>query len=250
MGPTGGSRFAALAGAGVQLLEEQLAASMATQARMSEDGDQNGATKKQLKNPLVWIDLEMTGLDIAKDTVIEIAVIVTDGDLAVMKEGPALAIHHGDDVLDAMNDWCKEHHGKSGLTQRVRESTVNMAQAEAMVLDFIKQWVPDQNMAQLAGNSIHVDRMFLVRHMPELVNHLNYRVVDVSTVKELARRWCYDLYRKAPRKASAHTALADIRESIDELKYYRRVLFVKQAQPGASSGNGGNRGSSSGRRGR
>ncbi|EFJ43019.1 hypothetical protein VOLCADRAFT_66302 [Volvox carteri f. nagariensis] len=178
----------------------------------------------KLRNPLVWVDLEMTGLDIERDTIIEVACIITDGDLKHEVLGPATAIHADDDVLDNMNAWCKEHHGKSGLTQRVRETHVTMAQAEDELLAFISGHTTE-NMAQLAGNSIHVDRMFLLKYMPRVVAYLNYRIVDVSSIKELARRWYPKAYKNAPRKKLAHTALSDIRESIEELKYYRKTVF-------------------------
>ena len=144
------------------------------------------AKRRRLPNPLVWIDLEMTGLDVERDTIVEIACLVSDGDLKRVVEGPALAIHQPEEVLANMNDWCKEHHGKSGLTQRVRESTVSLEEAEQRVLDFVREHTEYQS-AQLAGNSVHVDRAFLMRRMPRLLEHLHYRIVDVSSFAEVAR---------------------------------------------------------------
>ncbi|KAL6763974.1 ribonuclease H-like domain-containing protein [Haematococcus lacustris] len=181
--------------------------------------------RNRFENPLVWVDLEMTGLDIEKDTIIEIAVIITDGDLKEEAVGPALAIHASEEVLAGMNEWCIEHHGQSGLTQRVRDSAVTMQQAEEQVMAFIQQYVSEAGTAQMAGNSVHVDRMFLNKHMPTLVSFLSYRIVDVSSVKELARRWFPKEYRQAPRKKLAHTALSDIKESLAELRYYRKAVF-------------------------
>eukprot|EP00798_Chlamydomonas_sp_ICE-L_P007753 gene7753-935_t len=184
------------------------------------------AEEGKLKNPLVWIDLEMTGLEPDKDTILEIAVIVSDGNLSIILEGPSLVIHHDESVLKDMNAWCKEHHGKSGLSQKVLDSTVSMAEAEEQVLDFISTHIKSST-AQLAGNTIHMDRSFLLKYMPDLIEHLNYRVVDVSSIKELARRWYPSVYKKAPRKVMAHTALSDIWESIEELQYYRSTIFIE-----------------------
>lgn len=179
-----------------------------------------------LRDPLVWIDLEMTGLDVEKDTIIEIACVITDGTLNRQIEGPSIAIHHPDDVLDGMGEWCREHHGRSGLTNRCRASLVSLADAERQVLEFIKQHIrPDT--AQIAGNSVHVDKEFLKRHMPKLEDYLSYRILDVSTLKEICRRWYPKEWRKAPRKKNNHTALSDILESIEELKYYRTAIFKR-----------------------
>lgn len=143
----------------------------------------------------------------------------------LLLQGPNIAIHQPDKVLDGMNAWCVDHHGASGLTQRVRESTISMQEAEEQVLTFIKQHVPEPKMALLAGNSVHVDLAFLRHCMPRLVDHLHYRIVDVSSIAEVCRRWCPDLARKAPRKERLHTALADIKESIQELRYYKNTCF-------------------------
>lgn len=142
-----------------------------------------------------------------------------------MTQGPNLAIHQSDEVLNGMNAWCIEHHGASGLTERVRDSTIGMQEAEDQVLAFVKKHVPEPKVALLAGNSVHVDLAFLRQCMPRLVEHLHYRIVDVSSIAEVCRRWCPDIARKAPRKIRLHTALADIKESVEELRYYKRTCF-------------------------
>jgi len=168
---------------------------------------------------LVWIDMEMTGLDPDRDRVIELAAIVTDANLNVLAEGPVLVVHQPDNVLDAMDAWNKGTHGKSGLITRVRESGWNEVEAERYLLDFLLPWVPEGK-SPLCGNSIGQDRRFMARYMPRLERFFHYRNLDVSTLKELCRRWRPKL-AKGFEKRSAHTALADIHESIDELKYYR-----------------------------
>jgi oligoribonuclease len=173
---------------------------------------------------LVWIDLEMTGLDSERDRIIEVAVVVTDPQLAIRVEGPVFAIHQSDAVLDGMDAWNKGTHGKSGLTERVRASTVDEAQAEAAVIAWLKQYVP-KNASPMCGNSICQDRRFLARTMPALEAYFHYRNLDVSTLKELARRWRPELLAGF-KKLQAHTALADIHESIDELVYYRQHFLV------------------------
>ena len=176
------------------------------------------------ENNLVWMDLEMTGLDPEQDTIIEIATIITDAELNIVAEGPTLAIHQPDDVLERMDAWNQQHHGASGLIDRVRATDTSMHEAEQATLDFIKQYVPART-SPLCGNSIHQDRRFLVPYMPTLEAYLHYRMIDVSTVKELARRWYPQI--EIPKKKEAHLALADIRESIDELRWYRQQLFVQ-----------------------
>jgi len=168
---------------------------------------------------LVWIDCEMTGLDPERDRLIEIAVIVTGPGLEPRIEGPVLAIHQSDALLDQMDAWNKGTHGKSGLIDKVKASTVTEAQAEQQVLDFIAQYVPKQG-SPMCGNSIGQDRRFLVKYMPKLEAFFHYRNLDVSTLKELARRWRPEVYN-AFKKQQAHTALADVHESIDELLHYR-----------------------------
>jgi oligoribonuclease len=182
---------------------------------------------------LVWIDCEMTGLDLAKDALIEIAVLVTDAELTVLGEGLDLVIHAEDDVLATMPDVVREMHAHSGLTEEVRRSEITLAEAEQRVLDYVREYVPEPRSAPLAGNSIGTDRGFISRDMPALDEHLHYRMVDVSSVKELVRRWYPRIYYAKPEKGLAHRALADIRESIGELDYYRRTAFVPQ--PGPSS---------------
>jgi oligoribonuclease len=172
---------------------------------------------------LVWMDLEMSGLDPDRSTILEIATIVTDSDLQVLAEGPVLAIHQPTTVLDAMDDWNREHHAASGLTARVCASSLSMADAERATLDFIKAHCAERS-SPLCGNSIHQDRRFLSRYMPRLDNYLHYRNVDVSTVKELVRRW-YPNGPQPPEKKHAHLALDDIRESIAELRFYRQHVF-------------------------
>ncbi|MGE0483781.1 MAG: oligoribonuclease [Gammaproteobacteria bacterium] len=167
---------------------------------------------------LVWIDLEMTGLEPERDVIIEIATIVTDAHLTEQVEGPLVAIHHGDDVLAAMDDWNTRQHGESGLTARVRASTQSTADAEAATLDFLRRWVPPRT-SPMCGNSICQDRRFLYRYMPELAEFFHYRNLDVSTLKELAARWAPGL--PAFTKQGRHLALDDIRDSIGELAHYR-----------------------------
>ena len=172
--------------------------------------------------PLVWIDLEMSGLDPDRCQILEIAVIITDGDLEVIVEGPDLVIHQPDPVLAAMDAWCTRQHGLSGLTAAVQASTVTLADAEAQVLELVRAHCPPGK-SPLCGNSIGHDRRFLIRYMPALVDHLSYRNIDVSSVKELVRRWYPAL--AAPPKRETHRALDDIRESIAELQFYRQHVF-------------------------
>jgi oligoribonuclease len=182
---------------------------------------------------LVWIDCEMTGLDLASDKLIEVAVVVTDSELNVLDPGLDLIISADDADLDGMTEVVAQMHAKSGLTEEVRASALTVADAEQQLLAYIKRFVPERRTAPLCGNSIGTDRGFLARDMPELDDHLHYRMVDVSSVKELARRWFPRVYFAQPAKGLAHRALADIIESIRELAYYRRTLFVPA--PGPSS---------------
>ena len=172
---------------------------------------------------LLWLDMEMTGLDPERDTILEIATLVTNADLETVAEGPALVVHQPAAVLDAMDDWNQEHHRASGLTERVLASTTSMADAEAHTLAFVQQHCPERT-SPLCGNSVHQDRRFLARYMPRLEAYLHYRNIDVSTVKELVRRW-YPAGPPAPEKRHAHLALDDIRESIEELRFYRTHFF-------------------------
>jgi oligoribonuclease len=175
---------------------------------------------------LVWMDMEMTGLDPDRDTVLEIATLITTDTLDLVAEGPVLAINHAPHVLDAMDQWNREHHAASGLTVRVLGSPVSMAEAEAQTLAFVKTYCPERT-SPLCGNSIYQDRRFLARYMPKLDAYLHYRNIDVSTVKELVRRW-YANGPQPPEKKHAHLALDDIRESIDELRFYRQHYFVTE----------------------
>jgi oligoribonuclease len=180
---------------------------------------------------LVWIDCEMTGLDLGKDALIEIAVLVTDSELNILDDGVDLVIHAEEADLDAMPEVVREMHAKSGLTAAVRESTVTLAEAEKQVLDYVRRHVPEARTAPLCGNSIATDRGFIARDMPTLDAHLHYRMVDVSSIKELCRRWYPRIYYAQPDKGLAHRALADIRESIRELIYYRGTAFVPPPGP-------------------
>ena len=175
------------------------------------------------KDNLVWIDLEMTGLDPDSDSIIEIATVVTDKHLVVLAEGPVFAIHHSDDVLAGMDEWNTRQHHDSGLTARVRESTVTVREAEHRTLEFLRQYA-EKGMSPICGNSICQDRRFLVRHMPELATFFHYRNLDVSSLKILAYLWAPDLASRFD-KQSAHLALADIHDSIRELRFYRENLL-------------------------
>ncbi len=193
---------------------------------MSEDDE-----VAPLELPLVWIDLEMTGLDPDAEVIVEVAVIVTDGRLEQLEEGPDLVVQAPPDVLDGMDPVVVRMHAASGLTEAVRASRLTAAEAEEQVLDFVRRWVPQPRTAPLAGNSVHADRAFLRRHMPALEAYVHYRNVDVSTVKELARRWYPEALENAPRKNGGHRALADIRESIEEMRYWREAVFRPSSRP-------------------
>ncbi|PIA15648.1 REX2, RNA exonuclease 2 [Coemansia reversa NRRL 1564] len=178
--------------------------------------------------PMVWIDCEMTGLDYQHDTIIEIACIITDGELNILETGDDIVIHHPRNVMDAMGDWCRVHHSRSGLTQSVLNSEVSMAEAEAAVLRLVKRHCSRPHTALLAGNSVHADRAFLSRLMPKLTAYLSHRIIDVSSVKELARRWNHQVLQTAPYKKCTHRALDDIVESIEELRHYKKHFFIQQ----------------------
>ena len=190
-------------------------------AMMRRPGEQRErmAANPQKEQRLIWIDLEMTGLDTDNDSILEIATIVTDAQLEILAEGPELAIAHPLERLQAMDEWNRNQHGKSGLWQRVLEQGVSMAEAEARTLAFLEQWVP-AGASPICGNSICQDRRFLHRQMPQLEKYFHYRNLDVSTLKELARRWAPQVLAGL-RKECAHTALSDVRDSIAELRYYR-----------------------------
>ncbi|RMH50580.1 MAG: oligoribonuclease [Zetaproteobacteria bacterium] len=175
------------------------------------------------RSKLVWLDLEMTGLDPERDTILEIATVITDDELEIVAEGPDLVVHQPESVLEGMDAWCRAHHGASGLTERVRASTVSLADAERRTLEFVAAHT-ERRSAPLCGNSIHQDRRFLRRYMPELEAWFHYRIIDVSTVKELVSRWYGP--EAVPEKAEGHRAMEDVRESIAELRHYRSVAFL------------------------
>jgi oligoribonuclease len=187
-----------------------------------------------VRDELVWIDCEMTGLDLKSDRLIEIAALVTDSDLNVLGEGVDVVIHTDDAALDGMADVVMKMHTRSGLIDEVRTSTVTLAEAEQMVLDYIRSHIGQAKTAPLAGNSIATDRGFIARDMPRLDDFLHYRMIDVSSIKELCRRWYPRIYFGQPDKGLAHRALADIHESIRELKYYRGTAFVPAPGPSTS----------------
>jgi len=195
--------------------------SQANESTVSGNPSANPAAAPQRPNEmnLVWVDMEMTGLDPDNDRIIEVAVVVTDADLNVIAEGPVFAIHQSDATLDKMDNWNKGTHGKSGLIDRVKASTVSEADAETQLIAFLKQYVP-ANKSPMCGNSICQDRRFMARGMPKLEAFFHYRNLDVSTLKELCRRWKPEL-ASGFKKHQKHTALADIIESVEELKYYR-----------------------------
>jgi oligoribonuclease len=180
----------------------------------------NGNSSNQQR--LIWIDLEMTGLDTANDSILEIATVVTDANLQILAEGPELAIRHSLESLQAMDEWNRHQHGKSGLWQRVLEHGVSMDEAENRTLDFLSEWVP-ANTSPICGNSICQDRRFLHRQMPRLEGYFHYRNLDVSTIKELARRWAPDVLAGVGKEAK-HTALSDVHDSIAELRHYRAFM--------------------------
>jgi len=174
---------------------------------------------------LIWLDLEMTGLDPLSDRILEIALVVTDIDLNLVDDGLEYVIHQNDDVLEEMNDWCKEHHGESGLVEKVKASTLTIEEAEAKTMVYLQKYIKEGD-APLCGNSIHQDRNFLAAYMPRVNNFFHYRNIDVSSLKELSYRW----YPNTPKfqKENKHTALEDVYESIGELKYYRENLFISK----------------------
>jgi oligoribonuclease len=185
------------------------------------------------RTPLVWIDMEMSGLVPDRDRILEVAMIVTDAELNTIAEAPVYVVHQSDAVLEAMDSWNKATHGKSGLIERVRASTFTEAQVEARLMEFLKPIVAERT-APLCGNTVHQDRRFMERYMPAFDAYLHYRIVDVSTLKELARRWRPDVLRGVA-KEGRHEALADVQESIEELKYYR-AHFLQAEMPEAPPG--------------
>ncbi|MFC8296473.1 oligoribonuclease [Micromonospora orduensis] len=187
---------------------------------------------------LVWIDCEMTGLDLGSDKLIEVAALVTDPNLNVLGDGVDVVIHADEAALEAMPEIVQSMHAKSGLTEEVRRSAVTLAEAEDLVLEYVSTFVKDPRTAPLCGNSIATDRGFIARDMPRLDAHLHYRMIDVSSIKELCRRWYPRVYFGQPQKGLAHRALADIRESIRELEYYRRTIFVPLPGPDVETAKG------------
>ncbi|MDR1513266.1 MAG: oligoribonuclease [Propionibacteriaceae bacterium] len=185
-----------------------------------------------VSDPIVWVDCEMTGLDLAKDALIEIAVVVTDSDLTPLGDGIDLVVKPPAEALAQMSDFVRQMHTTSGLLERLATG-VTLAQAQSQVMAYVRQYVSQEGKAPLAGNSVSTDRGFIDRDLPELGSHLHYRNIDVSSVKELARRWYPRLYFAAPEKLGGHRALLDIHESINELRYYRATMFV--AEPGPDS---------------
>jgi oligoribonuclease len=179
---------------------------------------------------IVWVDCEMTGLDLEHDALVEIACLVTDDDLRVLGDGVDVVIRPPDAALEQMNDFVRDMHTSSGLIEELPDG-ISLADAEAQVLDYIRSVVPDGRRVPMAGNSIATDRNFIARDMPALDTHLHYRMIDVSSIKELSRRWYPRAYFAAPEKQGGHRALADIRESIDELRYYRAAVFVPAPGP-------------------
>lgn len=176
------------------------------------------------KERLVWVDCEMTGLDIETCHLLEVACLITDDQLNIVAEGPNIIIHQPESVLETMNEWCQVQHGRSGLTEQVRKSVVSLQQAEMELVSFVRQHTP-RGSCPLAGNSVHADKKFLDKFMPQFVDHLHYRIVDVSTIKELCRRWYPTEFQSTPKKAASHRALEDIKESIKELEFYRKTIF-------------------------
>ncbi|XP_062711784.1 oligoribonuclease, mitochondrial-like [Aedes albopictus] len=173
---------------------------------------------------IVWIDLEMTGLDVNRDRILEIGCIITDKDLNILARGPGIAIHESEEVLAGMNDWCQSNHAKTGLIQAVRDSKIGLAQAEQLVLDVVKKYCPEKA-CPLAGCTVHMDRMFLWRYMPRLLEYLHFRTVDITTVKELCKRWNIKVFRACPRNKDAHRALDDVEESIQHMRYFKQKMF-------------------------
>jgi oligoribonuclease len=180
---------------------------------------------RSVDDRLVWIDLEMTGLDVERNRIVEIAVLVTDAQLEVLADGLDLVVHQPPEVLDEMDDFVRKMHTKSGLLPEIERSPITLEEAGEQAVEYIKQFVPEPGTAPMCGNSIGVDRRFLDRYLPELDRYLHYRSIDVSSLKELCRRWYRDVYKKRPSKTEKHRALDDIRESVAELRYYRDTIM-------------------------
>ncbi len=180
---------------------------------------------------LVWMDLEMTGLDHTKDVIVEIATLITDDELQIVAEGPDLVVHATDEQLEAMDPFVRDMHTRSGLLEQIKASTISLEEAGAATLAFIKEHVPEPRTVPLCGNSIGMDRRFLRAYLPEIEDHLHYRSIDVSTIKELARRWYPESLAAAPRKNTTHRAMDDIRESVAELTFWRQQIFREPVVP-------------------
>lgn len=176
------------------------------------------------KDHLVWVDMELTSLDVTAGCILEVSCLITDSNLNIIAEGPDLVIHQPDDILKSMNEWCIKHHGMSGLTDASRNSKITTEEAEQQILNFLKIYIPPGK-CPVAGNSVYMDRLFMQRYLPEVDKYLHYRIVDVSTIKELCRRWCPTVFAKTPRKILRHRSLSDIKESIKELDYYQSSFF-------------------------
>ena len=190
---------------------------------MSQAQEFSPSSNQHSEYNLIWVDMEMTGLNPDSDCIIEVAFVVTDSDLNILAQAPVQVIHQSDSVLDAMDAWNKGTHGRSGLTDRVKASVISEVMAEKVLLEFLKPYVP-KGKSPMCGNTIHQDRRFMARYMPKLEDYFHYRNLDVSTVKELCQRWKPDI-ASGFKKQQAHTALADILESIEELRYYREHFF-------------------------
>ncbi|XP_053989481.1 probable oligoribonuclease [Hylaeus volcanicus] len=174
---------------------------------------------------IAWIDTELTGLDIERDTILEVACIITDEELKVISEEFNVAINQSDAILTSMNEWCIHHHNMTGLISDCQSSKLTLKEAEQMLLDFLKKYI-SKGTCPLAGNTIYMDRIFLMKHMPSVNDYLHYRIIDVSSLKELVRRWNPVIYNSTPKKECVHRALPDIKESIQELKYYKENIFL------------------------
>ena len=196
--------------------------------------DRVSETDRAHTDRIVWIDCEMTGLDLEKDALIEVAALVTDFDLNQLGDGVDVVIKPESAALEHMGDFVREMHTKSGLLKEL-ESGITMEEAQAQVLEYVMTWAPEAGKAPLGGNTVSTDRGFLERDMPQLAGHLHYRTIDVSSIKELSRRWYPRTYFNAPKKNGGHRALADIRESIAELRYYREAVFVQQPGPDSAT---------------
>jgi oligoribonuclease len=193
-------------------------------------GMPSSATDRALTDRIVWIDCEMTGLSLEHDALVEVAALVTDFELTVLGDGVDVVVRPPAAALEQMGDFVREMHTSSGLLEEMAGG-VSLEEAERMVLEYVREWVPEAGKAPLGGNTVATDRAFLARDMPGLEAHLHYRIIDVSSIKELSRRWYPRAYFAAPEKQGGHRALADIRESIDELRYYRAAVFVPPPGP-------------------